>query len=259
MRLATLGWCISLCLGFSCCGVLLSEAILRFKLFRTSLQAGRRGGVIFREGDRVVCLATAPGRFEEGDVGVVVSLNGTQAFVRLDKGVDADSQGIPIGQFCLRKLDAHRPQRRVGAVRAHSLEELLLELFRLHDLNGNGCLEEIELIKLNEKIAMLHYGKDVDKQAVKTKYRDLFRTKLDASGQAVLYPTFRAFMQGVLDGIDPDVEAQEMILEQFIAEARSAREAFYWSSMASESDAPFLPHISYQELNKTIPELAIDG
>ena len=30
--------------------------------------------------------------------------------------------------------------------------------FRKQDLNGNGVLEEEELIKLNQKIAMMHYG-----------------------------------------------------------------------------------------------------
>merc|ERR1711957_462062 len=99
----------------------------------------------------------------------------------------------------------------------------------------------MELVKLNEKIAMLHYGKDVNRSAVRTKYRDIFRRKLDADGHAVLYPVFRGFMQSMLHDIDEDVDAQEMILEQWIAEAQQAREAFYFASLASESDFAFLP------------------
>eukprot|EP00929_Paragymnodinium_shiwhaense_P038866 TRINITY_DN2047_c0_g1_i3.p1 TRINITY_DN2047_c0_g1~~TRINITY_DN2047_c0_g1_i3.p1 ORF type:complete len:184 (-),score=17.49 TRINITY_DN2047_c0_g1_i3:554-1105(-) len=43
-------------------------------------------------------------------------------------------------------------------------EQLLQRLFRLHDLSGNGMLEEVELTKLNEKIAMLHHGKLVPRR-----------------------------------------------------------------------------------------------
>lgn len=115
------------------------------------------------------------------------------------------------------------------------------ELFRLQDLKDDGVLEEEELIKLNEKISMLHYGKDVDKSAVRAKFRELFRSRLDSAGHPVAYPRFREYMLQVLREVDTDPRAQEMILEQFIAEAQSARAVFYHQSFASASDFPFMP------------------
>mmetsp|Transcript_15299 Transcript_15299/g.36141 ORF Transcript_15299/g.36141 Transcript_15299/m.36141 type:complete len:302 (+) Transcript_15299:21-926(+) len=122
-------------------------------------------------------------------------------------------------------------------------ESLMQELFRVHDLNENGLLEELELIQLNKKIAMLHYGKDIDLAAITLKYRDLYRTGLDPEGQPVPYPTFRKYMMKVLSEIDPDVGAQEMVMEQFINEAVLARSAFHFPSTASVSDLPFLSKI----------------
>ncbi|CAE8656400.1 unnamed protein product, partial [Polarella glacialis] len=115
------------------------------------------------------------------------------------------------------------------------------------DLNKNGVLEEIELIKLNEKIAMLHYGKDVDKGEVRDKYRNHFREHLDPDGKPVSYDRFREYLVGILAQIDVDPRAQEMILEQWIAEAESARAAFFCNSMSSESDFEFLKHLSFRE------------
>merc|ERR1712232_396917 len=67
----------------------------------------------------------------------------------------------------------------------------------------------------------------------------------DARGHAVDEGTFRKFMKGLLDELDPhDEEAQEMIVEQWIAEARTGRDAFYFASMASDSDLPFIPKVS---------------
>jgi hypothetical protein len=130
-----------------------------------------------------------------------------------------------------------------------SIEGLLKELFTLHDLKGNGVLEEQELVKLNTKIAMLHYGRDTDKQAVKTKFQQLFRTKLDQTGQPVPYSVFHTYMQRFLNELDSNLCAQEMILEQFIAEAQSGRMAFYTcASFESLSDEPFLPRLSSVEL-----------
>lgn len=48
--------------------------------------------------------------------------------------------------------------------------------FNLQDLNSNGLLEESELIELNEIIAVLHYGADVDRGLLQKKYRNLFRS-----------------------------------------------------------------------------------
>jgi len=48
-------------------------------------------------------------------------------------------------------------------------------------------------------------------------------------------------MVQVLNDVDKDPRAQEMILEQFIAEAESARDAFRFQSFASASDFAFMP------------------
>mmetsp|Transcript_96199 Transcript_96199/g.267277 ORF Transcript_96199/g.267277 Transcript_96199/m.267277 type:complete len:243 (+) Transcript_96199:86-814(+) len=131
-----------------------------------------------------------------------------------------------------------RRSREASSVDAKRLEELTRELFCLHDLNNNGLLEELELVKLNEKIAILHHGKDTDIQEVRSKYRNLFRSKLDPNGLPVPYETFRVYTLQMVDCLDTDPEAQEMILEQFVAEAQSGRRAFDFSSLVSESDSP---------------------
>merc|ERR1719327_1028600 len=117
-----------------------------------------------------------------------------------------------------------------GSEAADPLEAPLAELFRLQDLNGDGVLEEAELVKLNQKIAMLHYGKDVDTDAVRERFQGVFRSSLDAAGRPVGSAAFRRHMFGVLREMDKDPYAQEMILEQFIAEATSARELFHCPS-----------------------------
>lgn len=105
------------------------------------------------------------------------------------------------------------------------LEELTLELFKAHDLNDDGLLQESELITLNVRIAMLHHDKAaVELQDVRDTYQRLFRTKLDHLGRAVPFDTFRRYARGVLEELDHDPEAQEMILEQFVAEAKAGRE-----------------------------------
>ncbi|CAK0856638.1 unnamed protein product [Prorocentrum cordatum] len=127
---------------------------------------------------------------------------------------------------------------------SETLEEMLQELFRLHDLNGNGALEEEELVQLNSKVAMLHHGRDSDLEAVKAKYRALFREKLDPLGRPVGYATFRGYVQQVLQGLDRNLTAQEMIVEQFVAEAGSARAAFRVPSFAESADGAFLSKLS---------------
>mmetsp|Transcript_57764 Transcript_57764/g.135067 ORF Transcript_57764/g.135067 Transcript_57764/m.135067 type:complete len:422 (+) Transcript_57764:106-1371(+) len=130
---------------------------------------------------------------------------------------------------------------------AATLEGLTRQLFGLHDLNANGVLEEDELIKLNEKIAMLHYGKGIDKAAIRAKYSDLFRRKLDKAGRPVPYETFRDYMVKILAEIDRDPAAQEMILEQWIAEAECARTVFHCRSFQSMSDEAFISNIPFSE------------
>jgi len=114
-------------------------------------------------------------------------------------------------------------KRTGSAPGGHRLEALLQELFKLHDLNGDGVLSELELIRLNEAVAVLHHGDDVETGAVETKYRELFRQQLDPEGQPVPFKTFRGYLLRVLGELDCHEEAQEMMVEQFIAEARLAR------------------------------------
>ncbi|CAE8641503.1 unnamed protein product, partial [Polarella glacialis] len=131
------------------------------------------------------------------------------------------------------------------------------------DLSATALGAMIELIKLNEKIAMLHYGKDVDKgearlamalgmsvlQAVRShgtqrtslsvrdKYRNHFREHLDPDGKPVSYDRRSIFLER---------QIMKHIL-QWIAEAESARAAFFCNSMSSESDFEFLKHLSFRE------------
>lgn len=127
------------------------------------------------------------------------------------------------------------------------LDQLLQELFHLHDLRGDGFVDELELVKLNEKIAMLHHGKDIDRGALRRKYTELFREKLSPNGQPVTYPAFRTYIEEVLSQLDPNENAQKMIAEQFIAEAQSGRMLFHSNSFYSVSDEPFRPKISDED------------
>jgi len=136
------------------------------------------------------------------------------------------------------------------------LEELVRELFRLHDLNANGVLEERELVKLNEKIAMLHYGKDVDLEAVRKRYRKVFRERLDSSGDPVPYSTYRSYMYKLLNNLDSEIQAQEMIMESFIAEAQNGRQCFKDEAYATSSDSEFRPCISFSETFGSGPTFA---
>lgn len=131
------------------------------------------------------------------------------------------------------------------------VEELIEKLFHLQDLNDDGVLEELELIQLNKKIQILHYGQDIDKEEVRRRYREIFRANLDPEGEPVPLATFRRHTLAVLRGIDPDKYAQILILEQWIAEADLARESFQMPSMQSISDIPFLLLMSPNQENRT--------
>lgn len=120
------------------------------------------------------------------------------------------------------------------------VQELLVELFQLHDLNGDGQLDESELIKLNEKIAMLHHGKETNREAVKAKFHQLFRARLDSEGKPVGFDIFGKYMSDVVGEFDRDACAQELILEQYVAEARSGRLAFRCKSFESVTDAQYI-------------------
>lgn len=114
-------------------------------------------------------------------------------------------------------LDESPPHRPPG------VEEMLKELFRLHDLNSNGLLEEEELVRLNIEVAKLHYGDSADLPEIHAKYSALFREKLDAEGNPIPYGVFRCYMLGVLNELDKDPRAQQMIAEQLAVEASVAR------------------------------------
>jgi hypothetical protein len=107
---------------------------------------------------------------------------------------------------------------------------------KVEDLKDDGLLEEKELVQLNAKLAMLHYGKDVDLDSVKAKYRALFKEKFDPNGLPVPYHVFRRHTLEVLDCMDRDPRGQELILEQFTNEAKSARAVFKVPSFQSSSD-----------------------
>merc|ERR1712007_162696 len=95
-----------------------------------------------------------------------------------------------------------------------------------HDLNGNGLLEEVELVKLNEKIAILHCGSTTDRAAVRERYKCIFRDRFNPEGRPAPYTTFREYMFRILDGLDPDEPTQAMIMQQLIAEADLALATF---------------------------------
>mmetsp|Transcript_9009 Transcript_9009/g.16279 ORF Transcript_9009/g.16279 Transcript_9009/m.16279 type:complete len:419 (+) Transcript_9009:105-1361(+) len=186
---------------------------------------------------------------EERDATSLLGFRMMKADLGLRKQVGLDSEGsTPRRAGILAACNPGRTPKKSSAdqqqlqmQRQQRIEELLLQLFKLHDLKADGVLEEGELVKLNEKVAMLHYGKDTDKSAVRAKYKELFRQKFDPDGHPAPFCVFRNYMIEVLNDIDTDPRAQEMMLEQFCAEAESAREAFQFQSFQSASDAPFMP------------------
>jgi len=227
-----------------------------------SMQEAPVVAVKHKIGDRVVCIGTSFGRFEKGQVGMIRRLHGAQALILLDgrdMPIMIDSSSFEHADGIQWELSASKPRQEsrikehikmrgglpTSVARMQELEEGLQELFSKHDLKGNGVLEELELIKLNQKIAMLHYGKgskEAEKGAITEKYGRLFREQLDARGSPVVYPVFREYTLKQLDAVDLDPRAQVMIVDQWIAEAESGREAFRFTSMESETDAPFMPH-----------------
>eukprot|EP00928_Gymnodinium_smaydae_P033257 TRINITY_DN23866_c0_g1_i1.p2 TRINITY_DN23866_c0_g1~~TRINITY_DN23866_c0_g1_i1.p2 ORF type:complete len:162 (-),score=48.39 TRINITY_DN23866_c0_g1_i1:58-543(-) len=128
-------------------------------------------------------------------------------------------------------------QRRAADSCGPLLDRQLEDLFALHDINGNGALEEKELVLLNLKIAELHKGKDADRTAVKQKYRTFFRSKLSPNGRPVAFDLFRTAMLQLLADLDPFEDAQEMIMEQFITEAQVARASLAESGPSMSFDS----------------------
>mmetsp|Transcript_116850 Transcript_116850/g.202787 ORF Transcript_116850/g.202787 Transcript_116850/m.202787 type:complete len:361 (+) Transcript_116850:89-1171(+) len=121
-----------------------------------------------------------------------------------------------------RIINSTAPRERLAAT--SQLEGLIRELFRLHDLNSNGVLEEAELITINKMICEIHYGSgDKSGAAIEAKYRALFREYLDPEGKPVPYERFRDYILHLVRQYDKYEEAQAMIIEQWIAEAQTAR------------------------------------
>jgi len=155
------------------------------------------------------------------------------------KVISLEKGEFGVSRDCMGGCGMAAPQERTRKSQDNLTEKLAAlvgELFSLQDLNSDGVLDEQELVKLNEKIAMLHYGKDIDRNAVKEKYRSVFREHLDAEGRPVPMAVFSRYVQKVLHEVDPDPAAQELILEQFIAEAQSGREMFRCNSFFSVTD-----------------------
>lgn len=140
-----------------------------------------------------------------------------------------EREGIPLPHHVASPGGRRRRAKGQAApsneVSVKRLEDLIHRLFQAHDMNKNGYLEECELVTLNVKIALLHQGQDADVSEVRQRYKELFRQKLDAQGRPVPFSVFRTYALEFLDDLDSDPEAQELILEQFVAEALSASEA----------------------------------
>lgn len=100
-------------------------------------------------------------------------------------------------------------------------------LFDIHDFNGNGLLDLDELIAINVIIARLRYGNKTDTFAVETRYRNMYWRSLSPSGRPVDRTGFITYTLGVLADMDEDFNAQELIMEQFIAEAEAARNIYF--------------------------------
>lgn len=140
------------------------------------------------------------------------------------------------------EASARLPRGVEDMARSLGLEKAVQELFRLHDLNANGVLELDELVQLNARVAVLHGRASASDLAdVRKKYQALFLEKLDPDGNPVPYSVFRRYVLRVLDGLDPDPPAQEMIVEQLGQEARSARAAIAQEAGLALSGAAAAP------------------
>jgi len=125
--------------------------------------------------------------------------------------------------------------------RAQRLEALIRQLFNLQDLNADGLIQESEL---RHSIASLRQGQAVNSAlSMRTAGRALFLNRLDAYGRPVPYPTFRKYVLQILQELDPDEAAQEIILDQFVAEANMSRGVgvFRYKCQKHIAQAPYMP------------------
>eukprot|EP00928_Gymnodinium_smaydae_P012184 TRINITY_DN14430_c0_g1_i1.p1 TRINITY_DN14430_c0_g1~~TRINITY_DN14430_c0_g1_i1.p1 ORF type:complete len:233 (-),score=32.93 TRINITY_DN14430_c0_g1_i1:373-1071(-) len=177
-----------------------------------------RDSFVSRDRDFYICRATGFSQCMDGEVlgsfGIpLIQVGGLVDHYQFESDDDEGDH---------RDLDSFRTKRNRG----ERLEGLMRDLFKLHDLNGNGLLEEVELVKLNEKVAILHGGIDTDRGAVRRRYSDIFRDSLNPDGKPATYAAFRDYMFRILDGLDPDGPTQAMIMDQLIAEADLALATF---------------------------------
>ena len=166
-----------------------------------------------------------------------------------------DTKQVPIKK---KRRAKDKYAKETEEIDIERIEDLTLELFKAHDLNDDGLLQEHELINLNVRIAMLHHDKAaVELQDVRDTYQRLFRTKLDHQGRPVRYDIFRRYARGVLEELDPDPEAQEMILEQFVAEARAGRDSMEQDCSIEAVKLPEKPHVMVEDdiLWPKVPEM----
>lgn len=125
---------------------------------------------------------------------------------------------------CCKSTPDARQMNNLGPEGASSRNDKLLEvLFTLHDLNNDGFLAEHELVLLNQMIAVLHHGMEADLEQVSRQFSALFRDKFDPDGKPIAFDVFRVYTLWLLDSYDRSPLAQEMMLEQFIAEAQQGR------------------------------------
>lgn len=169
---------------------------------------------------------------------------------RVSTGPPADSQKGVKSQRRVRtcpcdccESDPKPPSRRKRSKDTPpgpQLEDLIWQLFHAHDLNGDNLLDEQELIKLNEGVAKVHDNedRDFDVAAVREKYSKLFREKLDSEGNPVRYEKFRDYILALLSELDSHEDAQEMLMEQFLVEARIARTVVTGAPLLVDTSRP---------------------
>lgn len=222
----------------------------------SSVRAQRYGQVAGMLGDPPAVPSRSP---VEQDALSVLQFRQTKAHVAkrmmsFQDATDAPTASSSSKAAAPRPSASEPPEPRTSS--QDKVELLLQELFRLHDLKNNGMLEEGELIKMNEKVSLLHYGKEgTDKAAIQEKYRGIFRKQLNPAGEPVPFATFAKYMTEVLDEIDRNPDAQIMMLEQFCAEAELARGTFQFPSLVTESDYPYIQHSSSSSSSAARPAM----
>eukprot|EP00913_Durusdinium_trenchii_P027232 g25550.t1 len=125
-------------------------------------------------------------------------------------------------------------------------ENLELDHQEIQEELGEPCFTaQAELLKLNEKIAILH-GADV--AAAQRRFSQIFRSELDPEGRPITFSRFRRYMFRMLDSMDPDEPTQAMIMDQFIAEADLAIATFPKSLKVNAGFMRVQPPVGFDKL-----------